>query len=106
MLSDVGPVANWRPIVNRPGAGPGKFLRTSHQPGLHWVVLNIPANPAKLRLVPNQMIVALMLPKRTREPENAISLQPSKSLQRLHEFRHIHKGRDQQMHVVGMTTWE
>ena len=96
----MGPVANWRPIVNRPGARPRKFLGSTRQPSFHRIVLDVPPNPPKLHFVTNQVIVTFMLPKRPTDAQHSIALQASKSLKRLHHLGHVHQRSNQQMNMI------
>ncbi len=97
----VGQVANLRPIVNRPGAGPGKLLRSRHNPRIHRIHYDIPSDPPKLRLIPNHAIIALFLPERSSgQSQNPISLSRRESLERLHQPGNLYVGSDQHVHMV------
>lgn len=59
------------------------------------------SNPRKLRLVPNQAIMAFILPKRLPgETEDSIALPGSESLERLHQLGNLYQRSYQEMNVV------
>ena len=98
--SYVGQVENLRPIVNRPGAGPGKLLGRGNKPRFHRIHFDI-ADPPKLRFIANNPIVTFFLPKRfASEPQYSIGLLRGESLPRLHQLRNRHARSDQQMDVI------
>jgi len=97
----VGQVGNLPPIENRRRARPAKLVRRSHQPSPHRIELNIPNNPPKLRVIPNQPIIALILPKRTSSnAEKPVALPSGISFERLHDCGNVAAGRNQKMHMI------
>ncbi len=97
----VGQVGNLPPIENRRRTRPQKFLRRSHQPSLYWIHFNISGNPPKLRVVPNQPVIALVLPKRTSgKAEKPVALPPGISFERLHDRGNVAEWRNQKMHMI------
>ncbi len=102
MLSSptVGQVANLRPIANRPAAGPGKFLGCGCQSSLNRVVLNITYNPAKLRVIAHQPVIALTLPERPLKTQDSVAFQARESFEGLRHFRDFPQRRNEEMHVI------
>ena len=101
-LAHVGQVANLRPIVNRPTAGPAKLFRRSGQTGCHRVHFKVTSDSFKFGLIPNQSIVAFILPERTPGlSEYTISFPSRKSLERLSHFGNRDARRDEEVNVVG-----
>ncbi len=83
------------------GTRPTKLLSTGHQPRLYRILLNIVLNPRKLHLRPNQMVIALILPKRfSANPQDLISLVSSKPLQRPQPLSGADMRRHKHMDVV------
>src|ERR1700730_12904289 len=91
-----------RPIGNPPpSARPLKLLGRCHEPSLNWIHLNIASNPPKLVRIPNQAIVALILPKRpSSKLQNTIPLPSSKPLKRVHQLRNLNPRSKQQMNMI------
>jgi len=70
----VGQGGNLRPIGNRPGAAPPKCLRAPHQSSSNGIHFDISADPLELRQIPNQPIIAFILPERPGTTEHSIRL--------------------------------
>ena len=101
LLRHVGQVGNLRPIVNRPGAGPRKFLWRFDEPCLNRIHLDVARNPLKLRSVANQPIIAFDLPKRlTGKAKHPVRLPRCESLERVSQLGDLHTRSDQQVHMV------
>ena len=102
MLSSptVGQVANLRPIANRPAAGPGKFLGCGCQSSLNRVVLNITYNPAKLRVIAHQPVIALTLPERPLETQDSVAFEARESFEGLRHFGDFPQRGNEEMHVI------
>jgi hypothetical protein len=97
----VGQVGNLRPIGNRPRAGPRKLLRHRHQPRIHRVHFDVADNSPKLSLVPNEPIIAFILPEGlTSETEHLVTLPRRESLKRLHHFGNIDARSHKQMNMI------
>ena len=99
--SPVGQVGNLRPIVNRPRAGPKILVRLGGQPCTYRVHLDVPGNPRKFPFVPNQTVIAIVLPEWiSGQAQNPIALPRGKPLERLHQLRNRHARFDQDVNVV------
>ena len=87
-----GPV----PIRTRPPI----LLRTGSQTSLNRILLDIIANPIKLRVGSDQTIKAFLLPKRSVCTEQRIGLMACESLERTQPFAGNRVGRDQKMNMI------
>jgi hypothetical protein len=102
LLRHVGQVGNLRPIVNRPCAGPQKFLWRFDEPCLNGIHLDVTHNSLKLRMIADQSIIAFDLLKRPAgESEHPVSLPRCKPLERVRQLGDLHTRSDQHVHVVG-----
>jgi hypothetical protein len=102
MLSSptVGQVANLRPIANRPAAGPGKFFGCGCQTGLDWIVFNVAHDPAELRVIAHQPVVALTLPERPLESQDSVAFEARESFEGLRHFGDFPQRGNEEMHVI------
>jgi len=86
----------------RRGAGPNPRLRRLHQSGLNGVPLDISSNPQELRVAADDMIVTLLLPKRSPDQtKNPTSFMARKSFQGSKPFACRNTGRNQHVNVIG-----
>jgi len=85
-----------------PVTGPRELLRSCGDPGLHRIHLDVTSNPLKLRVIADQPIVTLVLPKRSPgKAEHTVGFPCGESLQRLHELRNLHSWSNENVNVIG-----
>ena len=85
-----------------PGTRPSIQLRTCHKPCFHWIPQNIILNLPELPGVPDNMIITLMLPKRTTRPaQNQIRFTCGRSLDTLHKNRRLNERSRKHVDMIG-----
>src|ERR1041385_1694495 len=83
-----------------PSTRPTIILNRTNQLCLHRIPLNVPANPIELATIPNQPVVALLLPERSAQPDRFVSAPRRDALKRPQQPLDLDVWRDQEMHVV------
>lgn len=84
----------------RRGAGERKFLRQSCQAGFDRIPFDVARDPPEFIVTANEVVVILVLPKRTNQPEHSNCFVTSESFERAEPFPEWDPGRHEQMHVI------